>query len=78
MIKPPFATLCVELKNNSECVILMKEIGISTKTWCKLTDKNTMMCYLEIPFDEVNESINSWLMGKGISRNDILRIGFDY
>jgi hypothetical protein len=43
-----------------------------------MTKQRTLLAKFTIPFDEVDESITSWIVDQGIHQDDILNIGFDY
>lgn len=78
MKTPALAIISVELKNNSESVKILTRLSKQSFVKYEMTNQRTLMAKFIVPFDEVDESITSWIVNQGISQNDILNIGFDY
>ena len=78
MKTPALAIISVELKNNSESVKILTKLSKQSFVKYEMTSHRTLMAKFIVPFDEVDESITSWIVNQGICQNDILNIGFDY
>lgn len=78
MKTPALAIISVELKNNSESVKILTRLSKQSFVKYEMTNQRTLMAKFIVPFDEVDESITSWIVDQGIHQDDILNIGFDY
>ena len=78
MKTPALAIISVELKNNGQSVKILTRLSKQSFVQYEMTKQRTLLAKFTVPFDEVHESITSWIISQGIRENDILNIGFDY
>ena len=78
MKSPALAIISVEIKNNNQSVKVLTKLSKQSSVQYEMTKQRTLLAKFTIPFDEVDESITSWIVDQGIHQNDILNIGFDY